>query len=406
MTHSLTKEQIARYSRQLLIHDFGVKEGVSSAKVAVVGAGGLGCPVAMYLAGAGVHTLGIVDYDEVAIDNLHRQIAHKESMVGKSKVESLRGSIMDKRCNALHICTGYSEAVGFDVVIHVDYSCCSRCCPFLNFRYLLNDACVLLGKPLVSGSALRWEGQLTVYNYVDPDGPCYRCLFPVPANPSHITNCNEGGVLGPVVGVIGSLQALEVLKISVAKVLFAYTCLANFSSILYLFDGSTGISRTVAIRPRKKECESCGDCPTITGLIDYELFCGSGACDKVHSLSILPPIDRVSASEYSQIRSSQQAPILLDTRPSHEFSIANLSEAKNLTLNEIRRLDSFDIQERLGLIPGEEHSSEIFVICHRGNDSQLAVEILKKKLPFTRVRDIRGGYEAWATEVDKDFPTY
>uniref|UniRef100_A0A0K0D9U6 Rhodanese domain-containing protein n=1 Tax=Angiostrongylus cantonensis TaxID=6313 RepID=A0A0K0D9U6_ANGCA len=353
---------------------FLAQEGVSSAKVVVVGAGGLGCPVAMYLAGAGVHTLGIVDYDEVAIDNLHRQIAHKESMVGKSKAEQF-----SKR-----FCTGYSE-VGFDVVIHVDYSCCSRCYPFLNFRYLLNDACVLLGRPLVSGSALRWEGQLTVYNY---RGPCYRCLFPVPANSSHISNCNEAGVLGPVVGLIGSLQALEVLKISAGLK-------PNFSSKLYLFDGSTGISRTVAIRPRKKECNSCGDCPTITELIDYELFCGSGACDKVHSLSVLPPIDRVSASEYSQIRSSQQATILLDIRPSHEFSIANLSEAKS----ELAIGSTWLFWQIVLLL-------SVFVICHRGNDSQLAVEILKKKLPFTRVRDISGGYEAWATEVDKDFPTY
>ncbi|KAE9420975.1 hypothetical protein Angca_002162 [Angiostrongylus cantonensis] len=401
MTHSLTKEQIARYSRQLLIHDFGVKaqEGVSSAKVVVVGAGGLGCPVAMYLAGAGVHTLGIVDYDEVAIDNLHRQIAHKESMVGKSKVESLRESIIELNSlvNVVMHNTVLNNKSALDILRL--YEIVVDCSDNPATRYLLNDACVLLGKPLVSGSALRWEGQLTVYNYVDQNGPCYRCLFPVPANSSHISNCNEAGVLGPVVGLIGSLQALEVLKISAGLK-------PNFSSKLYLFDGSTGISRTVAIRPRKKECNSCGDCPTITELIDYELFCGSGACDKVHSLSILPPIDRVSASEYSQIRSSQQATILLDIRPSHEFSIANLSEAKNLTLNEIRRLDSFDIQERLGLIPGEEHSSEIFVICHRGNDSQLAVEILKKKLPFTRVRDISGGYEAWATEVDKDFPTY
>lgn len=136
---------------------------------------------------------------------------------------------------------------------------------------------LLQGKPLVSGSALRWEGQLTVYNYVDSDGergPCYRCLFPVPVNPSHVTNCNEGGVLGPVVGVIGSLQALEVLKI-------AGGLRPNFSSKLYLFDGSTGVSRAVTIRPRKKECNSCGDSPTITDLIDYNFFCGSGACDKV-----------------------------------------------------------------------------------------------------------------------------
>ncbi|KAJ1367944.1 hypothetical protein KIN20_028974 [Parelaphostrongylus tenuis] len=404
MAHSLTNEQIARYSRQLLIHDFGVnaQEGVSSAKVLVVGAGGLGCPVAMYLAGAGVNTLGIVDYDEVAIDNLHRQIAHKERMVGKSKVESLRESVneLNSTVNVVMHNTVLDSKSALDILR--PYEVVVDCSDNAATRYLLNDACVLLGKPLVSGSALRWEGQLTLYNYVHSNGersPCYRCLFPVPANPSHVTNCNEGGVLGPVVGVIGSLQALEVLKICGGLK-------PNFSSKLYLFDGSTGISRTVAIRPRKKDCSCCGDNPSITKLIDYELFCGSGVCDKIQSLSILSPKDRVSALEYSQIRSSDQSAILLDTRPFHEFSIASLSEAKNLTLSEIRRLNSSDIQKRIGLSSGEEHSSEIFVICHRGNDSQVAVEILKKKLPFTRIRDISGGYEAWAAEVDKDFPTY
>ncbi|KJH49230.1 ThiF family protein [Dictyocaulus viviparus] len=377
------------------------QQGVSSAKVVIIGAGGLGCPVAMYLSGAGVHTLGIVDYDEVAIDNLHRQIAHKEMTVGKSKVESLRdyiielnssvnvaiyNIILDRYC-ALDILRLY------DIVVD--------CSDNPATRYLLNDACVLLGKPLVSGSALRWEGQLSVYNYIDRSGergPCYRCLFPIPASPSHITNCNEGGVFGPVVGVIGSLQALEVMKI-------AGGLKPNFSSKLYLFDGSSGKSRTVVIRPRNKECVICGDNPKVTELVDYELFCNSGACDKVQKLSILSSDDRVSVSEYFRIRSSGHKPILLDTRPAHEFSIASLDEAINIPLDEVRQLDTLSISERLGLNSDPIHS-EMFVICHRGNDSQLAVEILRNKLPFIRIRDIRDGYEAWASEVDENFPRY
>ncbi|EYB97817.1 hypothetical protein Y032_0137g2042 [Ancylostoma ceylanicum] len=269
-------------------------------------------------------------------------------------------------------------------------------------RYLLNDACVILKKPLVSGSALRWEGQFTVYNYVDAKGergPCYRCLFPVPTNPAHVTNCSEGGVLGPVVGVIGSMQALEILKIAAGHE-------PSFASKLYLFDGKFGKSRTIVIRPRSKECAVCGDNPTITELIDYESFCGSGACDKVQSLNLLPPSDRVSVSEYSQIRHCNPDVILVDTRPPHEFEIASMHEAKNVTLDELRKLDSSSIRERLALDGGEKHTEEVFVICHRGNDSQIGVEILREKLRPLRIRDIQGGYEAWAKEVDREFPRY
>ncbi|PIO58279.1 MoeZ/MoeB domain protein, partial [Teladorsagia circumcincta] len=273
----------------------------------------------MYLAGAGVQILGIVDYDEVAIDNLHRQVAHKESMIGKPKVESLRETVnelnsdvkvvlhnilLDSEC-ALDILRPYeivvdctdNPATRFSLRLRAFFHSCYKI-PYL--RYLLNDACVLLGKPLRS--------------------PCYRCLFPVPTNPAHVTNCSEGGVLGPVVGVIGSLQALEVLKIAAGLA-------PNFAGKLYLFDGSCGRSRTIQLRHRSKQCDVCGDNPTITELIDYVAFCGSGACDKIQNLSILPLEDRVTVTDYSRIRSSGP-PILLDTRPAHEFAIASLEEAK------------------------------------------------------------------------------
>ncbi|VDN25749.1 unnamed protein product, partial [Cylicostephanus goldi] len=228
-------------------------------------------------------------------------------------------------------------------------------------------------------------------------GPCYRCLFPIPPNPNHVTNCSEGGVLGPVVGVIGSLQALEVLKIA-AKLE------PSFSSKLYLFDGKSGKSRTIAIRPRNKECAICGDSPTITKLIDYEAFCGSQACDKVQRLHLLEQNDRISPFDYSVVRSSGHKTVLVDTRPPHEFKIASLEEAKNLTLESLRRLDPTSIREKLGL--NTNNCEEVFVICHRGNDSQIAVELLKEKLKPLRVRDIEGGYEAWAGKIDTSFPHY
>ncbi|VDO05753.1 unnamed protein product, partial [Haemonchus placei] len=269
--HSLSKEQITRYSRQLLIQDFGVEgqQRVSLTKVLIVGAGGLGCPVAMYLAGAGVHTIGIVDYDEVAIDNLHRQIAHKESSIEEPKVNSLKRFIEELNSTVNVVPHKVLLDSKCATTILKSYDIVVDCSDNPATRYLLNDACVLLGKPLVSGSALRWEGQLTVYNYTDDDGkrsPCYRCLFPTPPNPEHVTNCSEGGVLGPVVGVIGSLQALEVLKIAAGL-------RPNFAGSLYLFDGSCGSSRTVQLRHRNKQCDVCGDNPTITELIDYQAFC-------------------------------------------------------------------------------------------------------------------------------------
>ncbi|VDL76579.1 unnamed protein product [Nippostrongylus brasiliensis] len=388
MDHGLSSQQIARYSRQLLIQDFGVsgQVGVCSSKTLVVGAGGLGCPVATYLAGAGIGTIGIVDYDEVAIDNLHRQVAHREKMIGKSKVESLKDSI--KELNSLVNVVTHNVLLDKDCALDVlrPYDIVVDC----------SD------NPATSGSALRWEGQLTVYHFKEKNGetgPCYRCLFPVPTNPSLVTNCSEGGVLGPVVGVIGSLQALEVLKIAAGLQ-------PSFSSKLYLFDGSCGRSRTIALRPRNKQCAVCGDSPTITELIDYVSFCGSGACDKIQSLSVLSPTDRVSATDYAEIRSNSDNPILLDTRPPHEFAIASLKEAKNVTLDDVQQLEPETICKRVGLASLDDHPGDMYVICHRGNDSQLAVEILKRKLNFLRIRDIRGGYEAWATEVDQNFPRY
>ncbi|KHJ94377.1 MoeZ/MoeB domain protein [Oesophagostomum dentatum] len=254
-------------------------------------------------------------------------------------------------------------------------------------------------------------------------GPCYRCLFPVPTNPAHVTNCSEGGVLGPVVGVIGSLQALEALKIAAGIT-------PSFASKLYLFDGKYGKSRTITIRPRSRDCAVCGDHPSITQLIDYESFCGSRACDKVQNLKLLDSVSRVSPSEYSRIRHSRPVTVLVDTRPRHEFEIASLSEAiskfsfeiyfallslqmlvlncflVDIPMDELRTLDSSSIGEKLCLDCTAGDSEEVFVICHRGNDSQIAVKILEEKLKPLRVRDVIGGYEAWATEIDQEFPHY
>ncbi|VDM66307.1 unnamed protein product [Strongylus vulgaris] len=307
-----------------------------------------------------------------------------------SKVDSLKQFINE--LNSTVNVTTHNFLLNKDCALNVvrPYNIVVDCSDNPATRYLVNDACVILKKPLVSGSALRWEGQLTVYNYVNAAGergPCYRCLFPTPVKPSHVTNCSEGGVLGPVVGVIGSLQALEVLKIA-AKLE------PSFSSKLFLFDGKLGKSRTITIRPRNKDCIVCGDHPSITTLIDYEDFCGLRACDKAKYSCMI------------NIFFSDHKSVLVDTRPPHEFRIASLKEAKNVTLDELRQSDPSRIREKLGLNCVDDSPEEVFVICHRGNDSQIAVQILKEKLKPLRIRDIRGGYEAWAAEIDEHFPHY
>eukprot|EP01133_Synstelium_polycarpum_P001525 gene1525-1781_t len=276
MTHVLDNDQVERYGRQLITPGIGV-EGQSrlvKGSVLVVGAGGLGCPVAMYLAASGVGRIGIVDYDEVEKSNLHRQIAHKESSCGQPKAESLAASMRELNSDIIvepHVTTFTSETamdlvLQYDIVVDASDNVATR--------YLANDACILASRPLISGSALKWEGQVTVYGYGE-NCPCYRCLFPQPPPQSAVTKCSDGGVLGPIVGVIGSLQALEAIK-----VLAGFEVTNVLSSRLLIYDGRTCSFRTVRIRGRQADCAVCGDNRTIDKLIDYTQFCQSPYSDK------------------------------------------------------------------------------------------------------------------------------
>ncbi|CAJ0933144.1 unnamed protein product, partial [Mesorhabditis belari] len=347
MDQNLSKADVERYSRQLLVHEFGVngQKELKAARVLVVGAGGLGCPTAMYLAGAGVGTLGIADFDMVSKDNLHRQVAHSETLVGKLKVDSLKQSILSNIA-VRTFSTVLNGAQTMDIA--KDFDVVADCSDNAATRYMLNDVCVFLNKPLVSGSALRWEGQLTVYNYGE-DGPCYRCLFPHPPAAHLVTNCSEGG---------------------------------------------------------QKDCAVCGEAPTIHAPIDYEVFCGSGVVDKNPSLSLLDPNERVSVSEYSTARKSPT--ILVDTRPKHEFAIASLPEARNIPMDSLKQLEDIELRKLLGL----SEAADVFVICHRGNDSQLAVRLIQERFKSEiesngfQVKDIVGGYDRWAEEIDQEFPRY
>uniref|UniRef100_A0A183BUD9 ThiF domain-containing protein n=1 Tax=Globodera pallida TaxID=36090 RepID=A0A183BUD9_GLOPA len=241
--HSLSREEIARFSRQLMLKGIGPagQERLRGTKALIVGAGGLGCPVSMYLVAAGIGRLGIVDHDVVSIDNLHRQTMHDQQRVGQSKADSLKESLL--RINKEADVVAYNMLLTSKNVLQLldDYDIVADCSDNAATRYLINDACVLSGKPLVFGSALGWEGQFTVYNN-GPNCPCYRCIFPVPPRPEHVMSCSEAGVLGPVVGVIGSLQALEIIKIAVHGH-------SSFAGNLWMFDGFEGTSKKISLVP-------------------------------------------------------------------------------------------------------------------------------------------------------------
>lgn len=391
---ALNKDDVSRYSRQMLLPGFGVQgqKALKSASVLIVGAGGLGCPCAAYLAAAGVGRIGIVDFDAVEKSNLHRQILHSEAKVGMSKVDSLvlalrqlnsqpeyvqHSAVLDSS-NALDIIGRYQ------VVVDASDNAATR--------YLVNDACVHLGRPLVSGSALRWEGQLTVYGY--RGGPCYRCLFPQPPPTSTVTNCSEGGVIGMVPGVIGCMQALEVVKILTG---YGDVC----SGKLLLFDGTDARWRHVALRGKLPDCAVCANPSTAPAVQDYAAWCGTGPTNKCCGLSVLPKELRISCQDLrDRLLSEQPSCLLLDVRPKCQFEMCHLPRSINIPFEQLdKELDS--LEKKL------TENAEVVVICRRGNDSQLAVEKLRQAWnQAVKVCDVRGGLEAWSRTVDPDFPTY
>jgi len=316
---------IARYSRQLILPEIGPngQRLLSATSVLIVGCGGLGCPAAIYLAAAGIGRLGLVDHDTVELSNLHRQILHTEHRLDVKKSESVaaacHGINSSVHCVPYHLALDSSNAA--DII--KQYNIVVDATDNVATRYLLNDACVLLGKPLVSGSALRFEGQLTVYNY--SGGPCYRCLYPKPPPPETVTNCSDGGVLGVVPGIIGSIQALEVIKIA------AGMPGSSYSKRLLLFDALEATFRTIRLRDRQPNCAICGDNPSITKLIDYEQFCGRRATDKSGNITLLTDVERISVTEYKAILDEEQEHILVDVRLPVELEICQLPN--NNTIN-------------------------------------------------------------------------
>ncbi|NXU86521.1 MOCS3 sulfurtransferase, partial [Xiphorhynchus elegans] len=406
---ALSRAEILRYSRQLVLPQLGVRGQLRLARsaVLVVGCGGLGCPLAQYLAAAGVGRLGLLDHDVVETSNLQRQVLHGEARRGRPKARSAAAAL--RRLNSAVQCVPYCGALGPRSALSIvrQYDVVADCSDNAPTRYLLNDACVLARKPLVSGSALRLEGQLVVYNH--GGGPCYRCLFPRPPPPDTVTTCADGGVLGVVPGIIGCIQALEVLKI-----LSGMGC--SFNRFMLMFDALEGRFRNIKLRPKKPDCAVCGDNPTVTCLQDYEAFCGSSATDACRTLQLLPGEDRISVEQYKGLLDERVPHVLLDVRPQVEVEICRLQHALHIPLSQLQERDAEQLQ-CLGKRIREERqrttdqtSLPVYVVCKLGNDSQKAVKVLQE-LPAEEfgsvlVKDIKGGLMAWAAKIDPTFPQY
>uniref|UniRef100_A0A4W5KKI1 Adenylyltransferase and sulfurtransferase MOCS3 n=1 Tax=Hucho hucho TaxID=62062 RepID=A0A4W5KKI1_9TELE len=393
---ALSNEDIMRYSRQLLLPELGVQGqlNLSQTSVLIVGCGGLGCPLAQYLAAAGIGRVGLLDYDEVELSNLHRQVLHGEDSC--------------PLCQKVQEATGACKITAFLLldIIHLMYDIVADCSDNVPTRYLINDACVLSGKLLVSASALRMEGQLTVYNY--HGGPCYRCLYPKPPPPEMVTNRSDGGVLGVVPGIMVCFQALERLKIASGQ---GSSC----GQQLLMFDAQDVRFQSIRLWPKQASCAVCGENPTVTHLVDYEKFCGSAATDKCRRLNLLSNDQRVSVQEYRAIVDNTAAHLLLNVRPLVEVDLCYLPTC-HIPLSCLENSNSEHIhvlKERIGQVK-EQMSSEsqvpVYVICKLGNDSQKAVQVLERmsgsEVDCVTAKDICGGLMAWAQKIDPSFPQY
>ena len=375
----LSHEEILRYSRHLILPDVGVEgqQKLKAARVLLVGAGGLGSPAALYLAAAGVGTLGLVDFDVVDKTNLQRQILHGTSTVGVSKLQSATARIHDLNPNVRveTFETRLTSENALDIIREFDIVADGTD----NFptRYLVNDACVLLDKPNVYGSIFRFEGQASVFHA--KRGPCYRCLYSEPPPPGLVPSCAEGGVLGVLPGIIGSIQAMETIKL----ILGAGQPLIGR---LVLFDALKLQFRELKLE-KDPECPVCGAHPTVTELIDYQAFCGIGAEPSYDGAEI-------TAHELRDEWQRNPALVVVDVREPHEYEIAHIDGAVLMPLGEL--------PDRLGELDGHH---EIVTHCHHGARSLKALEILKAA-GFSKVRSLRGGIDAWAVNVDPALPRY
>jgi adenylyltransferase/sulfurtransferase len=372
-------EELRRYSRHLIMPEVGLEgqRKLKEASVLLIGAGGLGSPAALYLAAAGVGCLGIIDHDVVDQSNLQRQILHSTADVGRPKVESAIERIQGLNPN-VEVKTYHSQLTSdnaMEILRHYDVIVDGTD----NFptRYLVNDACVLLKKANVYGSIFRFEGQASVF--FSERGPCYRCLYSEPPPPGLVPNCAEGGVLGVLPGVIGTIQATETLKLLLGVG-------ESLIGRLLLFDALKMQLRELKLR-KNPDCIICGTNPTLNELIDYEEFCGISALPEENLAN------EITAQELKKLLDRGSSIVLIDVRESYEYDIANLGGLL-IPLSQlparVQELDS---------------SSEIVVHCHSGFRSARATQYLRE-LGFARVRNLTGGIDAWSVEIDASVPRY
>lgn len=384
MLMTLTHEEILRYSRHLLIPEVGLdgQRKLKAASALIIGTGGLGSPVALYLAAAGVGRIGIVDYDVVDSSNLQRQVIHGTAMLGRSKVESARARMLDLN-PSIQVDTWEIPFTSSNAMqIATEYDLLIDCTDNFPTRYLTNDVSVFLGKPNVYGSIYRFDGQASVF--FAKQGPCYRCLFPEPPPPGLVPTCAEGGVLGVLPATIGSIQATEALKLLLG---IGDTLVGR----LLLYNALDSSFEFVRLKKNPK-CRVCGPDADVRELIDYEGFCGLPAHD--HEEGAAGADWDVSALGLQARLADSPDLLMLDVREPHELQISSLQGALNIPLGELAaRLSELD------------SSREMVVFCKSGTRSARALELLIAA-GFRRLKHLKGGINAWAKEVDPRLPLY
>ena len=383
---ALTPQEIQRYARHLIMPEVAMQgqKRLKAAKVLCIGTGGLGSPLSLYLAAAGVGTLGLVDFDVVDVSNLQRQIIHFTDDVGRPKITSAAEKLkainpelkVIRHEHAVDSSNALDMFAGYDVIVDGTD----------NFptRYLVSDACVLLGKPNVYGSIFRFDGQATVFS--PPEGPCYRCLYPEPPPPDLVPNCAEGGVLGILPGLIGVVQATETVKLilGVGKPLIGR---------LLLYDALEMTFREMKVRKNPK-CPICGPNPTIHALIDYQEFCG------VHSASTNPAsangsvVEEITSRELQALLETRNPPLVLDVRNPEEIAICRIAGSTVIPLPEL--------PGRLGEL---NSGTSMVVHCKSGVRSAKAIALLQAA-GFSKLKNLKGGILAWIKEVDPSLPSY
>ena len=385
MSEMLSAKELARYNRHIILPQVGLKgqERLKQAKVLCVGTGGLGSPIALYLAAAGVGTLGLVDFDVVDDSNLQRQIAHSTADIGRPKVESARDRLIG--INPYISVELHGEGITRDNVRELvrQYDVIVDGTDNFPTRYLVNDACVLEGKPLVFASIFQFEGQATVFNYAG--GPCYRCLYPEPPPPGMVPSCSEGGVLGVLPGVIGVIQATEAVKIILGKG-------RTLSGRLLLYEALDMQFREVKLR-RDPACPACGEHPSIGDVEAYEQFCGLPPTEASEQQEVLRD-DEISPRQLAAEMQADPELFLLDVREPFEVDICSIDGAWLIPLGVL--------PARFAEVPKDRN---VVVQCRSGARSAQAVEFLQKQ-GYTRVRNLVGGILRWIDEVDPSQTKY